>query len=668
MKRTIFFALSCLYLLFTVGASAEPVTPKRARTVAGTFWQAVAPQDKSRAALELNPTPWNYDGIYLFSCPTGGWVMVAADDASYPILAYSTTGSVNPAHLPVQLDEWLTSYQQQIEWLRANDGLPYAASVALWSDLQQGIAPAATKSGSLAPLLTTHWDQDAPYNEMTPYDNYFGNTYTGCAATAQAQMMKYWNHPAIGIGSHSYDHPRYGQQSADFGHTAYAWSQMPDQPTVWSPEAERHAVAQLMYHVGVSLEMVYGTADDGGSGALGLIGMPGYASIDNSLKDYFGYSHDMYPVFRDYGYTDEEWRDLLIAELDLHHPIIYTGAAEQGGHGFVCDGYDERGYLHFNFGWSGIGDGFYRVDSISPGHGGAGGNVTYTFNLQNAALIGAVPEYSMRITDTLFLFDREGGIDSFLFAPNYAINTPWNVNSSASWLTVEQVEFNSAFRVRLSAAPNDGNEERTAYITFTQGGETLTVKAIQSSFNVEDMCPLTVTMEATHGSGWDGGAYLSLESLGGYIFGIARLESGTDGEITIPVAPHDVRAVWHSGGGTDRYINYAIRNQHNETLVDIEYAYLNAGTHFIEWPCAHVGIDPQSDNCTPMVEVYPNPAYNTLHIKAEGTVTVEMIDVSGHRMLTTNHTDIDLSELPAGAYFVRLTTPDYTTVKRIVKR
>lgn len=650
-------------LLLSLGATAAPVSAGRAAAAAAAFWQAVAPQGPRAATLDVQPTPWAYDGIYLFRSEAGGWVMVAADDAAYPILGYATAGTLDPARLPVQLEEWLESYQQQIDWLRDNDGQPYAETVSLWAELDRGSMPPAPKSGSVEPLLTTRWDQTEPYNEQCP-----AGTVTGCAATAQAQMMKYWNHPAIGTGSHSYLHPRYGELIADFGHTPYAWSLMPDEPTLASPAAERAAVAQLMYHVGVSLEMMYGTAADGGSSAIGLVGMPGYASIDNSLQDYFGYSREMYPIFRDNGYTDDLWRAALIDELDQRHPVIYAGAAEQGGHGFVCDGYDEREYLHFNFGWSGIGDGYYRVDSISPGVGGAGGNVTYTFNLQNSALIGAVPVYRMMVSDTVFSFGRDGGVDSVFFAPNAAVNSMWEVSSTADWLSVESSQPGGGMWVHIVTSPNTSGAGRVAWLNFVQGTDTLKVKVAQTAYSEEEMCPVKVVMESTHGSGWQGGAYLSLESLDGFVFGTATLESGSEGVVSIPVAPHDVRAVWHRGGGTDRYINYLVRNQYNETLVEVNYAYQNGGTHFIEWPCTHVGVDEPASDSQGECSVYPNPVSNTLYIQADGATQVELLDMSGRRVLATNRTEIDVSDLPAGAYFVRLTNERSTSVKRIVKR
>lgn len=114
---------------------------------------------------------------------------------------------------------------------------------------------------------------------------------------------------------------------------------------------------------------------------------------------------------------------------------------------------------------------------------------------------------------------------------------------------------------------------------------------VQIDIDSADMCPLTVIMESTRGSGWQGGANLKLMSAEGYVFGTAQLIEGDKDSVDILVGPHDIYSVWNSGGGTDRYINYYVRNQHGDTVVAAEYAYRTGGRHFIEWPCAHLAID-----------------------------------------------------------------------------
>lgn len=635
-------------------AVAAPVNPKRAAALAQSFFSSQTGA-KSGNLLATVPIEWQYDGIYLFEGANGGFVLVAADDVARPILGYSATGAIDTANMPPALQEWLQGYQKEIEILREAKGFPPHAE---WYALEQGISPKDTVWEGVEPMLTTFWDQGYPYNGYCP-----GGSVTGCAATAQAQVMNYWKYPAFGQGSHSYTHVRYGVQQADFGHTLYDWENMPVAATASSPMVEKEAVALLMYHCGVSLDMDYSRD---GSAAAGLAGMSGYASIDNSLKDYFGYSNQMRVVHKDFGYGNTEWRDMIIADLDLGHPIVYTGAAEEGGHGFVCDGYDSRGYMHFNFGWSGRGDGYFPVDSISPGVGGVGGNVTYTFNMSNSALLGLVPDYRLRVSDTLFSMNRDGGADSLLFAPNSAVNTVWSMVCDADWLTVQVDTFAHACQVRFFVSENNTGVERVATITFVQGGERCSVRVVQSAYNEEEMCPVTVVMESTHGETWQGGAYLSLQSATGYIYGTARLEQGTKDSVDIAVAPHDVYAVWHKGGGTDRYVNYTIKNRYEEALVSVKNAYRNGGSHFIEWPCVHLDIeDVPSEG---VVNVYPNPVTDVLNIQADNMQKVELMDMSGRRIISTDKEQIDMRQLPSGAYFVRVITSRDTTIKRVVKK
>lgn len=639
-------------------ATASPVTPKRATTVAQNFFNSLS-TTKGHAQLELSTSPWQFDGIYLFTSDEGGFVLVAADDAVRPILGYSATGTLNPANMPPALQQWLQAYQQEIEAIQNPEFSILNSQFPEWYALENGLMP-KDNSDTVAPLITTYWDQTYPYNGYCP-----GGSAVGCAATAQAQVMNFWKFPAFGIGSHSYTHARYGVQSADFAHTLYDWDHMPVMATYSSPMVMKEAVATLMYHCGVSLDMNY---DPNGSAAAGLAGMEGIPSIDNSLKDYFGYSPNMRVVFRGY-YSKDQWRQLLMAELNLGHPIVYVGSGDAGGHGFVCDGYDSRGYLHFNFGWSRQGDGFFPVDSISPGVGGVGGNGTYTFNQDNAALLGLVPDYRMRVSDTLFSMNRPSGEDSLLFCINDTSTAPWNMSYDADWISFSENHITRAGWLHFQVQENTSGQERSATITFTQGNEHLAVRVVQSCFDREELCPLTVVMEATHGDGWQGGAHLTFESAIGYVYATAQLASGVKDSVVVYVSPDAINTVWNSGGGTDRYANYTVKNQQGKTLVSVRNAYRNGGTHSITRPCesgSTVGISEASSSNA--ATVYPNPASDVLHIQAARLLKAELMDMSGRLITSTDQHQLDISHLPAGAYFIRITTSNDSTVKRFIKK
>lgn len=649
-------------------AFATPVSKEKAATVATNFWSSTV-QSKAPANLTLRTENWFYAGIYLFENEGGGWVLVTNDDSLYPILGYSPDGYISKADLPLSFTQWLSGYEAEIEavWRARQQGLNVLAdnkAVAEWYRLEQGVKGGHKSQPVVGPLLTVHWDQEYPYNYLCP-----PATVSGCAATALAQYMKFWNYPAFGVGSNSYTAPRTGTvESADFAHTIYDWDNMPDSTNQYNTIEKINAVATLMYHCGVALEMDYGTAASGGSAAAGLAGIDNIPSQDNALKDYFHYSRDMRVYHKDLGYTNDQWRAILINELDLGHPILYAGAATQGGHGFICDGYDDQQFLHFNFGWSGTGDGYFRVDNINPGVGGVGGNVTYTFNMNNSCLVGAVPDYALRVSDTLLGFDGDGGSDSIIIGINETNNSELIVASTVQWMTIDNPSFGRAGWLHFQVNPLDEVGERVGYIIVTQGYDTAFVKISQVNYRPEDMCPLTVVMQNTnnHFEGWQNDAFLSFESTGGYIFGKAQLTEPKSDTLVILV-PHDsICAVWHSGGGTDRYASYWVRNQHGQNLVSVVNAYRNGGTHAIPEPCDHVGID--NVDSYQQCDIYPNPAHNQLNVRAVNLQQVDIVDLSGRCVATSDKSSVDISDLPNGHYFVRIVTTTGTVVKRFVKK
>ena len=70
-----------------------------------------------------------------------------------------------------------------------------------------------------------------------------------------------------------------------------------------------------------------------------------------------------------------------------------------------------------------------------------------------------------------------------------------------------------------------------------------------------------------------------------------------------------------------------------------------------------------------LITVYPNPTSGKITVEAQGVVTVEVYDNTGRRVARfadTRH--IDISQLPAGNYTLRVTLPQGSTVRRVVKR
>jgi len=273
-----------------------------------------------------------------------GFVIVSADQRVWPIIGYSVDDTLDNTNNSPAFMEWMENRKLEIAQIIKDNVQPEKAITAEWNDLFN------LKSGSITevePLLKTTWNQFCFYNEQCPIDKDgpCGHVPTGCTITALAQIMKYWNYPSTGTGSYSYTDPLYGKLSADFGVTNYVWSQMPAHLT--EPNNE---IAKLMFHLGVSSDVVYNLT---GTGAFLINAAEG-------LSKYFSYSNDFKQIYRG-RYKIEDWVNLLKLELESHRPILYSGYSSCFGHAFVCDGYQSGNYFHFNWGWGGDADGYFYI-------------------------------------------------------------------------------------------------------------------------------------------------------------------------------------------------------------------------------------------------------------------------------------------------------------------
>ena len=386
MKR--FSLILALLLMVAMPMMAERVTPETAQKAAKTFMnnngaKSAQLTDLSRAA--------GFSNLYIFNGEKG-FVVMAADNCAQPILGYSLTGQFVAEHMPSNLSAWLQGYNDEIQYAIENQLRATAETTKLWKDLIDGNSKAAKATVVVAALIQSTWDQDPGYNDLCPYDNSAGElTVTGCVATAMAQILRYWEYPSHGVSSHSYNHSSYGTQSVNFASATYDWVNMP----LHSSNAE---IAKLMYHCGVSVNMDYDISANGGSGA--------YSSdIPSALKNYFIYKTSVSYKAKS-SYSSTNWNNLLKTELNAGRPVEYSGSGTAGGHAFVCDGYDNSNYFHFNWGWSGTNDGFFSLSSLNPGSGGSGGG-SYSFTQNQTAVIGIQPKDCTTSSPTNFSVTTE---------------------------------------------------------------------------------------------------------------------------------------------------------------------------------------------------------------------------------------------------------------------
>lgn len=382
MKKII---LGAIALLMTCSAAfADEVPASVTRQAAANFWNTYRTADaKPVDAADLQQMTYaGLEHLVVYANGEQGFILMSSDDNARPVLAYSFETPF-PEELFPTLRYWLMGYESQI----AEATEPSPKTKAEWKSLLTDPVPPTPKTLLDVPkMVTTYWNQSAPYNNLCPYDsNYHDRTVVGCVATAMAQIMRFWNHPSCGVGSHCYTYHQYGTLCADFANTTYIWQYMPERVDAMSSrEREIKAVATLSYHCGVSVDMMYGPSATGGSGAYSH-------DVVEALTNYFRYDPStMEHHYRGYN-TDSAWRVRIDADIEAGRPVYYTGRDSSGGHAFVLDGSDTTGRYHFNLGWGGYGDGFYTVDNIAPGSGGAGGNATYTFNLSQSAIFGIKP-------------------------------------------------------------------------------------------------------------------------------------------------------------------------------------------------------------------------------------------------------------------------------------
>ena len=380
MKKIVLFLLEAM--LLTGSLHAAKVSPEMASMVARNFMV----RQGVKAQLHLVDHGWSE--MYLFAAVDGGFVIVAGDDCVRPILGYSL-GDRFADTLPEHVASWLQGYAEEIALLCSHGEQASALVRAEWEALLKADGQEPLYTVVVAPMLTTTWKQGAPYNTLCPTDSLNRKTISGCVAIAMAQVMKYWNHPAQGVGSYSYYTANCGTMSANFGATTYDWTHMSNSLTSVSPSVNINAVATLVYHAGVSAKMSYGYSSSGATttSANNLTTITG----ERALRTYFKYDKALHSVRRDV-VGDSVWNALLEGELLAGRPVIFSGRDTSGGHAFVCDGGNNAGLYHINWGWGGYCDGYYQTGALNPAPGGEGGNATSHYNLQNKMIVGIQPD------------------------------------------------------------------------------------------------------------------------------------------------------------------------------------------------------------------------------------------------------------------------------------
>ena len=376
MKKQLLLILG---LMITASLFAAPVSKDKAKENVLSFLTSkgggrmFATAGINRAPVTQVQLEVSGNAYYVYNIgDNAGFVIASGDDCAEPILGYSYEGTFDPENVPVNMQAWLDGYAEQIKSIRDSKvSAPYMLAAQGEKKPFRHTIPA---------LVTSRWNQDSPYNDQCPdFKDGYGKRPTGCLATAVAQVMYFhkWPKKAIGEipGYTYYDNPALGGNGKDktlpaLPGTTFDWDNMLDEYKYNSPDESRKAVATLMRYVGGAAKMNYCAL---ASGAYSC-------DIAYALRTYMDYDKGMKYVDRK-GYTDFEWEEIIYNELANNRPVLYSGTAPGvGGHQFICDGYENEFY-HFNWGWGGMSDGFYKLDALAPseqGIGGAGNGMNFS--------------------------------------------------------------------------------------------------------------------------------------------------------------------------------------------------------------------------------------------------------------------------------------------------
>lgn len=339
----------------------------------------------------------NGQHLRIYNIQDGGFVMTQGQQ----ILGYSDTGTFCQEDAPPALLDLLQALQDN-------------SSIVTDEALQQESAT------SFKPLLgDIAWNQDSPYNDLCPQYDMATKCPTGCVATAMAQLMYYHKWPEQGKGQHSYQPAIMSGNTleADFASTTYQWEAMlPNYASATIPAAGytmeqcRSAVATLMLHCGIAVDMFYYSQ----SGAVDY-------DVPPALISYFQYDHSMAYRKREH-YSTADWLQIIRNEIAEGRPVLAYGRSATGGHAYVFDGMDSQGFIHVNWGWGGMSNGFFRTSALTPASQGIGGS-DGGFNYSQSIITGIRPVDRVDRDEHVELTSTEGLVaGKTKIAQNSAVN------------------------------------------------------------------------------------------------------------------------------------------------------------------------------------------------------------------------------------------------------
>ena len=318
--------------------------------------QAVAARSKSKSANVQE----KMGDVYAFNAEDGGFAVVCTGNGNTAVAGYSDKGKVDVENMPDAMKELLANYAVAMASTKEN-----LVQEPTWTG--PTVAP-------VAPLLKTQWGQDAPFNSKCP-SNGKQTTLAGCVPVALAQVLYYYRSDHKGTGQLYYAHQEAEMEyDIDYANVSYDWGNMLNtyEEGKYTP-AQADAVAKLMVECGVASKAEYGY--DATSASTPFVALNKYYGFDCMLVDRDIDDSPAMMTHNHYRVSTSKWMKLIQTELEQGRPIIYAGSDINHGsylvkpissHCFVIDGIDAQNYVHCNWGWNGLDDGYYDVALLNP--------------------------------------------------------------------------------------------------------------------------------------------------------------------------------------------------------------------------------------------------------------------------------------------------------------
>ena len=703
--------------------SAQQVDSNAARNIAESFISAKKGISQKSNSVESQRHTVYGDAkiplLYIFNFEGGGFVIVAADKNAEPILAYSATGTFSMGGANPAAESWIDGYAQGIAYAVETKAMPTPEMLNQWNEAEKGYFPSKTQKANIVePLLTSKWNQDRYYNALCPdeampqgmgsYDNHVPN---GCVALAMAQIMYYHRYPRKGGGNaSSYVSSVYGQQRADYRNANYDYEAMSDVATGYS-----NAIAQLCYHAGVSVKMDYGANGSGAYTKDAVTAFPARFIYKSTLG------------MHTRGTDNLSWKNLLKTDLNRGLPVYYAACGSKGRdacHAFVCDGYDDKDYFHFNWGWGGNADGYYSIDTM----------LGYTRDSE--IITGIEPHAETTISTGSDTLTATYGSFSDGSPPrkDYANNTnrSWliapqngkNINRITlvtSYFSTE--ENNDIVRIysgnkadpdsmiaELSGVANATIEilSSQCFVTFTSNGS-ITGKGFKFTYTSTktsaNLCPAQIPSstdfyEESQGkiTNNDGDGLYDSENTCywaikpqdrqavGLRFAKFDLEAGDFVELYTWDGTTDLSSLKYRTHGKYRFTKENPPELNREYLIVSVGAFvrfrtdnnLNASGFELNWYAANAVGEAQLGMAS--LHIFPNPANDILKIQIETllpeSVQLVMTDILGRTVYTSestqpeqhHHKEIDITALSKGIYSLTISTQKGRVTRKVVVR